>query len=188
MYKLEADCDIGFVAHPRTGSRTVRDEFMRLGATKHAGHHQVDEVACRDILQKGGIIMCTVRNMFDVLVSWYYNAHFNGNGDVLNATLEVPTFEKYVYELIENPKHRWFMTPIYHYGLPWAQVRMRYENLREDFDHEMESLGVEEVGELGHVGKSVNRDPDYRNYYGRDLRLAVEARWGEDLHLTGYEF
>jgi len=183
MYKI--DGTIAFVAHPRTGSRSTRDLLLELGAERAAGHHQVDEVMLRNVLTKGGFGACTVRNMFDVLVSWYYNANFNNQGGPFQP--EPPTFDEYLFTTIEKPTHRWFMTPIYHYGLPWCSFHVRYENLEADVVEMLKRAGLPNKP-LEHVGKSVARRPDYQSYYGETTRRAVEKRWASDLHLTGYEF
>jgi len=187
MYKLD---DLGFIAHPRCASRSTRDLLLELGATKHAGHHQLDDDTARNILHTGGVMACTIRNMFDVLVSWYCNAHFNNKGELLNPAACLPTFDYFVnVQLIEKPKYRWFMTPMYFYGLPWCQIRLRYERLQEDTNMMLEMIGLPPVEKtLPHVGKSIGRDPDYRVYYDSSLRRAVEDRWATDLHLTNYEF
>lgn len=188
MYKLDGPKEMfGFIAHPRTGSRSTRNILCELGAKKNAGHHQIDEPMSRNILQRGGFLACTTRNMFDVLVSWYFNAHFNNKGEVLKPEQAVPKFETYINGLIDNPPLRWFQTPVYHYGLSWCYVVVRYENLEADFNAMLDRAGFNPV-KLGHVGKSIGRDPDYRKYYTPELRRQVEERWATDLHLTGCEF
>ena len=185
MYKV--DDILAFIAHPRTGSRSTRELLSAHGATKHAGHHQVDEPILRNLLTKGGNGFCTVRNMFDLLVSWYYNSYYNAQGDVLNESIVVPPFDYYIQETIRNPKHRWFMTPIYHYGLPWCKYQIRYERLQDGADLMMDMIGQPRT-ELPYIGKSIGRDPDYRVYYSEATRKAVEKRWAQDLYLTNYDF
>lgn len=179
--------EFGFVAHPRCASRTTRDALVAVGAEPAAGHHQICEDRARDILQKGGFLACTTRNIFDLLVSWYFNQHINHKGEPLNPTKPVPTFERYLLdELIPKPKHRWFMTPMYHYGLPWCSRVMRYENLEADMRALFADLRLTPPV-LGHEGKSIGKT-HYRDYYSSVSRRAVEKRWAMDLHIGNYEF
>lgn len=184
MYILD---DLGFIAHPRTGSRSAREVLVELGADRCSGHHALDEDKCRGLIKAGGVIACTTRNMFDLLVSWFFNEHYNHEGKPLNPSIQIPKFEDYIFGLVEKPRHRWFMTPMYFYGLPWCAEVIRYENLQEDFNRVLNSIGLASV-ELPHVGKSIGRCPDYRVYYTEAARKAVEKRWGNDLHLTNCEF
>lgn len=185
MYRIGND--LGFIAHPRTASRATRDVLEACGAKRCAGHHQISETDAREVLQAGGVMACTTRNMFDVIVSWYYNQHFNHKGEKLNPSLIVPDFETYLLgELIPKPKHRWFLTPVYHYGLSWCKRILRYDTLQQDLDILLTDMGLQPKI-MPWVGKSIGKR-DYRSYYNKVSRRAVEDRWGMDLHLTGQEF
>ena len=60
---------LAFIAHPRTASRAVRDALLAAGAEPCLGHHEVCHDTIKEIKDTGGTVLCTTRNMFDVLVS-----------------------------------------------------------------------------------------------------------------------
>lgn len=187
MYRLGDD--LGFVAHPRTASRYTRDVLEAVGAEKIGGHHNLCESTCKNILQKGGVIVCTVRNMYDVVVSWYYNQHIAPDGSPLKKDEHgepvLPTFRNWVLdELIPKPRHRWFMTPMFHYALPWCARRLRYETLHEDLTALLSEYG-HKMPDVEPVGVSKDKS-HFMDYYDQETKQAVGFRWHDDLYLTEY--
>jgi hypothetical protein len=83
---------------------------------------------CVAILQGGGTVACVVRNMYDIMVSWWHNQVFKPNTNELTHDKN-PDFPAFVEEKAYNCNHRWFIRPIYHYGLIMANHVIRYENL-----------------------------------------------------------
>jgi hypothetical protein len=184
MYVLDK---LAFIAHPRTGSRSCRHVLMELGAAEIGSHHDVSEGAVKTILHQEGVIACTVRNIFDTLVSWWHNNNFqDGTGTPLKHEGPQP-FSEFVYDRITNKvNHRWFQKKLYHYALKWPDCRIvRYENLEEDFAKLLKDVGYQATP-MPHIGQSL-REP-YQKYYTPGLRAAVERRWKKDFDRTGYEF
>jgi hypothetical protein len=107
---------IGFIAHPRTASSAIAHTLMQMGfeITSH-GHHGVVE-----ILDEDWKTFCTVRNPFDVLVSWYYNKPREKPFD-----LWLPTFMEECH---------FFQGVRMFFGRPLCTHVLHYETLQDDFD------------------------------------------------------
>ena len=59
---------IGFIAHPRTASTATAHTLMQMGfEITSLGHHGM-----ANSMDNDWKFFCTVRNPFDVMVSWYY--------------------------------------------------------------------------------------------------------------------
>lgn len=172
MYKLG---NLGFIAHPRTASRSTRDMLLALGGRKMNDHHHVHDQTCRKMLSRGFGVACTVRNMFDVVVSWYHNQY----------PKNPPPFRKFIFEDILWYPDGWFSTPMFFYGLPWCSRIVRFEYLEDDLRQLLKDHG-HKMPDLGHIGKSDRKD--YREYYDNVTRKAVAERWSLDFQLTGYTF
>ena len=176
MYLLQ---NLGFIAHPRTGSRSVRDALRSLGAIDCSGHHHADPgaIACLKQLDDG-IVACVTRNIFDIFPSWW--AHER------KLDVRTPNFKPFVqHRLTLRGDHQWFGKRLYHYGLEYSDFVIRYETMQEDFDALMDKAGHPRVA-LPHVGKTDRRP--YREYYDPELRAAVEHRYAEDLRRTGSSY
>lgn len=169
--------DLTFIAHPRTASRACSEALLAAGAVAVNGHHRMSDCTT-------GTVACVVRNMFDVMVSWWHNANFMPGTDK-PLKYDIQPFNEYLREKAYDTTHRWFIEPIYHYGLPRCNLVLRYENLAKDFNYMLRQQGVMEV-ELPVIGAS--KRACYGSYYTPELREIVEDRWGEDLLRTGYKF
>lgn len=172
---------IGFVAHARTASRATGRLLESAGFDTSDGHHTLRHDKCKKIIESGGIIACTVRNPFDLFVSWYFNWHFRSDGTRKTAG----TFEEWIasgfkcgYVLEYDP---------YFYGLEYANRVLRFETLKEDLYNLMDECWLEH-DELEPIGVTPNRRSDYRIYYTEETRDIVQKRFAKDLELTGYEF
>ena len=174
MYVLN---DLTFIAHPRMASRACAKALMGAGADTVNGHHRMSDCTT-------GTVACVVRNMFDVMVSWWHNANFQPGTDI-PLKMEVQPFNEYLCEKAYDTTHRWFIEPRYHYGFRRSNWIMRYENLQADMDQLFYKIGLDPP-ELPIIGKSKRRP--YQDYYTPTTRAIVEERWGADLEMTGYRF
>ena len=75
MYIIENK--LAFIDHPRMGSRAIGDAMIRRGGQKVGRQHQIDRPALDAVHQAGGVVCCTKRNMFEVLVSWFHFRPFD---------------------------------------------------------------------------------------------------------------
>jgi hypothetical protein len=61
------------IGHPKTGvtsiRKALRDNFLIL---ETEGPHGVNESYCKQLRDEGGLVIGTVRNPWDLMVSWWY--------------------------------------------------------------------------------------------------------------------
>ena len=107
---------ICFIAHPRTASSATAHTLMEMGFELVRGHHDTR----MDDLDNEWRFFCTVRNPFDVLVSWYYSKKREKPFD-----LWLPIFLRDCHHLQHS---RMF------YGRSACIHVMHYEVLQRDFD------------------------------------------------------
>jgi len=185
MYVLRPNNgNLAFIAHPRTASRSCSKSILAAGGTSVAGHHLHDENQCVAILQDGGTVACVKRNMFDIMVSWWHNQVYREGTNILSNEKN-PDFPAFVREKAYHCQHRWFIRPIYHYGLHLSNHVIRYENLEQGMRELFQKCGIAPRN-LIVEGKS--KRTDYRDYYDDATRAIVAERWAADLELTGYDY
>lgn len=177
---------LAFVAHPRMASRSISDALMKCGADKIGEHHGLDFSRINLIEENHGVVFCVKRNMFDVLVSWYYRSRTETFVDDYKET-QAPTedFSRWLRTILDGG-HQYLDEPLYHYGIDLCNLVLSFEN---DLERNVQTtLIMSEVGyqDLDHRGKS-HRLP-YLDYYTPETRKLVEKRWAEDLELTNYKF
>jgi hypothetical protein len=177
---------LAFIGHPRTASRATGKALMEAGCSTMDGHHELGRRAkrtCLKIRDSGGIVACTVRNPFDLAVSWYFNWHYNAQGKKRRDEV-VPTFDEWV---LNGLAANWFLEQVpYYYGLEVSNRVLRYESLSRDLPLLMVSCGLRIVNAkpLG----VMDRDRDYRVYYTPDSLSYVEKKFAADFELTGYTY
>jgi hypothetical protein len=120
-------------------------------------------------------IAVTIRNPYDVLVSWF----------VLNKPGLFKNFDEFIkgYNhtfMLVGGKMFWLEAP----GNDFQYIR--YEYLQEDWDTFLKSAGMEPVA-LPHENRTPGKKP-YREYYGPDTIKLVEEKFGEEIAKFGYTF
>lgn len=174
MYVLN---DLTFIAHPRTASRACSEALLGVGAVIVRAHHRMNDCTT-------GTVACVVRNMFDVMVSWWHNAYFKpGTNEPLQRMVQ--PFGDYLHQAAYDCPGHWFRETIYHYGFSRCNRKLRYENLQEDFDALLLDSGFAPQ-QLQIIGAS--KRAEYQEYYTPELRAIVEDRWSIDLEMTEHEF
>lgn len=177
-----------FIAHPRTASRATR-QALGLPFFESTGHHEFDVELCKEI-RETGTVACTIRNPFDVVVSWYFNEHFREDGRHQRGEFKPWCLKSRLrnnqWLNCKISSQKWNDDSLYFYGLPVANHTLRFENLEEDLKELCRVTGhryvpTEPYGVLP-------RDRDYRVYYDDETRAVVEERFQQDLELTGYKF
>ena len=179
-----------FIAHPRTASRSIRDTLKRIGAKEAAGHHPIAPKILENEKALGASVGCVIRNPFDLLVSWYYQAEISRIRGVRCASPKRPqdppspvvprTFNSWLKDSLEKKvwKNGLF------FGLEFCDHVMRFENLQEDFNLWMKKCGMRDR-KLGHVGNS-ERSERYIRHYDEVSRLLVENHFSAELEVGGY--
>lgn len=164
---------LGFIAHPNTGSRSIREVLEYLGGEEKGGYHEVHQPT----LLTHQWIACTIRNPWDLMASWYFRT-------MPGMEIPFPEWLPMTFDGLrhyEGPGNRLF------YGFRDSNLVMRFEHLQEDFDHVMWVAGHQPIN-LGHLGRT-KRPVGYRGFYGEDkLIRMVEWVYAEQIEMGGYKF
>lgn len=151
----------------------------QLGATKVRSRHRIDEV----MVAAADSVVATIRNPFDVLVSWY---HYHSAGADSNRTIE--EYLDWVWGSPQDNPHRnshLEKSALRH--AEHADLLVRHElGLANEFNRVLKQLGLSEV-DLPHVGAAERRKP-YRDYFDDNLRNRVLAYYAEDFERFHYGF
>lgn len=130
----------------------------------------------------------TIRNPWDLMVSWYFSPHRGVRDWNRDAFLK----------LIDKVRRaRWFLresepgSPMLteprdnlpaHWRLNYV---MRFESLQTDFNRVCNAVGIDRT--VLPVRNRSHRS-GYRSYYDRELREKVESKFSEEINFGGYEF
>ena len=175
MYILN---NLAFIAHPKTASTATMKVLRAQGAQLYGNHHEVQEDRCSMILDSGGIVMSTVRNPFDVMVSWYFHYANRRKGAVMEP------FREWLPWILNHPNP--YMEQGMFYGLPWTNWVLRYENLQADFNAGLTELGLAPVV-ISPANVSHLRDGrPYQEMYDTKLRNLIEQHYEDELSEFGY--
>jgi len=145
-------------------------------------HHEVNVVKAQNILDNGGTVVSTVRNMYDVLVSWFHRAH---RSDPPTNFVQVEKFSNWLDKVLEGG-HQYLDQDPYHFGYDASNFVIPYEQI-DDMFGELCRLEDIDVAKLPNIGASI-RYRDYRRYYTDTTRQMVEDRWGREQEQLGYSF
>jgi hypothetical protein len=163
------DRNIAYLAHPRTASTSTgrwlqeRVRFERWGTH----HGKIDQI--RD-LAPDALIVTTVRNPFDTLVSWALYQEAELTPEWLEAW-EANEVNGYV-----KPGSLWWL-----HGEA-ASVHLRFERLTDDL-----SALLDMPVDLYHDNPTKGRTPDgWRSFYTPEARTWVEEHHAEELARYGY--
>ena len=173
---------LAFIAHPRTASRSTTDTLKGAGAELWDSHHEVDEDKVAMVHDAGGLVACTYRNMFDVLVSWFHRANRSSLQPDFDPEKEFTPW----LETILKGGHQFLDREPYHFGFDRCNYHIRYEYLARTLETLLYLCDMP-WQPLGSRGVS-HRHMDYRLYYSDQTRRQVEDRWALDLEMTRYQF
>lgn len=182
-----------YLAHPRTGSRSVKTALVsEWGGFRESGpHHSGPAPSMCDDEWEGYQFFTTVRNHWDAVVSWWFNAV----GQADNPKLTVPWLRRWmkgnrnyfhtdpgIGELVSIPRMWWFLD-LY----PRPHV-LRFETLQEDFHNFLGSRGFS-VTKLPHVGIGTFRGGvHYQEVMTAEVRAFIEETFGEEIEELGYRY
>lgn len=163
---------LGFIAHPNTGTRSIRKALESIGGREIGGYHEVHAPSL-----DGRINFCTMRNPWDLMVSWFYRTT-GGKGHCFHEWLPATLKGLRHYE---GPGKGLF------YGIRDSHMVLKFENLQSGFDAVMRFVGEEPI-KLDHVGRT-DRPRDYRAlYYNASLVDMVERAYFKQIAHGGYSF
>lgn len=177
MYILQSPAGrAGFILPPKTGTRSIENILKKFKAVGQNGRHGVD----RDKLLGCSVVYASIRNPFDVLVSWYL--YMESRPD--NYLRPKLSFREWYDRNVEGSSNAFLRTST----LPFAELankHIRFElGLAEQFSAALSSLGWI-CPTFPHIGAATDRGP-YQNYYDPRLRDAVLLRYKDDF--SRYEY
>jgi len=179
MYVLEEQ-NLGYIAHPKTASSAMKQVLSALGATLLGSHHDFEDEWCQPILDSGGLIMTTIRNPFDLMVSWYFHYAKRRPGTPMES------FKEWLPAQLEHPND--YIKRGIFCGLRWANRPLRFENLQEDFDKVMVEVGLK-YAHIEPFNVSLNREGcPYQEMYDDHLRQLIVYHFGDLLERHQYFF
>lgn len=177
MYILN---NLGFIAHPKTASSSTQRALRAMGAQMYGNHHDVEEEWCRTILDAGGIVFCTVRNPYDIMVSWYFH-YMKRRGNEYREP-----FKTFLPQQLGNPNN--YIRKGLFYGAKYANKIVHFENLQEGFNDALDAAGMQ-APTLEPFNISLNREErPYQGMYDEQLKSLVKYHFGSELAEFGYTF
>ena len=159
---------IGFIAHPRTASSATAHTLMKMGfEIDNYGHHGM--VYVPDVDWK---VFSTVRNPFDVLVSWYYSKEREHN---FNDWLPIFLRDCHHFRGVRMFFGRFICTHVLHY----ETLQDDFDGLCNDFDFHPRTIEKRNVSpHRTHEG--------YMTHYNFSRARQVIQRFRDDFTENGY--
>lgn len=170
------------ICHPKTGSQSM-EKILRstFNARPVRGMHHLDEEECRRIYGQGGIVACTVRNPWDVMVSWYC---YSERDPRLNGKMTPEDFKPWLLRTIVAG-NGWIEKGLF-YGVHLCNRVFRFEhNLELQLNNCLSDCGLPSV-QFPHQGKTEHKH--YSAYYDAESSAAVALRFANEIIEWGYKF
>lgn len=169
---------LGFCAHPRTGSRTLRNRCQDVGFKEQVAHHAGPDRVHYELLE-GLTYFCMIRNHWDAVCSWW---HFK-SGFLEEKFISAEWITNLVHgnpQYFKPSKMWWFLE------VPDIIV-LRYENYDQDIERLFQRFDLElhDTPSVTDNNKYV-RDRNYRRYYDIGAEKVVEELFSDEILQLGY--
>jgi len=122
---------------------------------------------------RGELAFATVRNPYDVLVTWFIRMHSS-----IRAMSFLDFVTSYQNKDLERDGRLFFTC------VDGVEV-MRYETLQVDFDAMLAKIGLEPIQLERHNPTEIKKP--WRTYYDEEILAAVNERFGHEFDRYGYE-
>lgn len=165
--------DIGFIAHPKTGSTSIKACLEEMGWAQIQTHHAFHPAW----VEQHGLwhIGATVRNPWDVMVSWYFHKNYERNGP----------FKEWLPKAIET--NAYIQKGLF-FGLDHTTHILRFEDLDHDWDLWLEAIDAPWM-ELPNLNIGAGREKrHYSEFYDTASRDLVAAKFATEIQTLEYEF
>jgi hypothetical protein len=164
--------DIGFIAHPKTGSTSAMTVLEgELGFEKRGQHHEWRQPWLDGLRVRAA----TVRNPWDVMVSWYFHKGCDGKGP----------FEQWLPVALH--RNDYIRRGLF-FALPHANFILRFEDLDNDWKQFLKLAGLPHVDlPKKNVGRGRN-GRHYREFYGPASRDLVALAFATEIEQLEYTF
>ena len=182
MYMIDGDKPFCFIAHPKTGSRSVQTALEGIGAYNVQGHHFIDEDVCESVRDCGGTVCSVVRNPFDVMVSWY--AMFLNSKQYNPDWPNTPSFSSWCPRFLAAG-NGWIERGLF-YGDQECTKIIRWElGVEAQLNALLLDCGLETM--IGHLGQEgASKRLDHRFYYNDNTEDLVARYCYKELARYGY--
>lgn len=161
---------VAFIAHPRTASTATGAALLGLGFTQWVNHHGINPKW--DPI--GWTVFATVRNPFDLMVSWYYH----------KMKYREASFPEWLPKFIAVSNE--YLDMGMFFGLRYCTRVIRYETLQEDFDYMMMLTGFPQTDIPLKNVSTARPDKPLSDYYNPKLINLMKAHFGEEIRQNGY--
>ncbi len=160
-------CPVVFLANPRTGSTSISNALMEMGASKQGKHHSpASEIPFYSL------VVHTVRHPCDLFVSMWYKSHTG------------TPFSEYIDEVI-NGSVCWFHPNLFNKWPDKPNYVLRYETLQYEFEVLCYAAGLSPVK----LKRTPSRRPSgikWQNMFSGKLFDKVYKRFQEEMEEYGY--
>jgi hypothetical protein len=172
---------IGFLAHPRTGSRATRSALIKFaGFTKGSRPHHDPALPEHEGYQK----ITTVRNHWDAMASWWFDA-VGQSPEAVAKGMTADWFRSWLksYRNYHRPPRLWWWLDVY----PGIRI-MRFETLLEDYHKLLGDLGFG-LTAIAKEGYGVRRKgTPYQDVIGEEVAKLIHGTWYDEIEELGYTF
>jgi len=171
------------ILHPKTGSQATREALRQtFGARVVRGQHFFDEEECNRIVNEGGIVCSTVRNPWDLMISWYFYSEKRpaGNGQFPKCR----EFPEWLDATLKGG-NGWIEKGLF-YGVDFCNRIIRFEHGVEDQlnnclrDCGLTPVKMRRVADTGHS--------HYSHYYDIPSAIKVAQYCSPEILEWQYEF
>lgn len=162
---------IAFIAHPRTASTATGAALLGLGFTQWVNHHGINPKWD----PTDWTVFATVRNPFDLMVSWYYH----------KKKYQAAPFQEWLPKFLAESNM--YLDQGLFFGVPHCTRVLSYERLQDDFNLVLVESGFPPI-EIPYKNVSIARpDKPLSEYYDHKLINLMKAHFGEEIKSHGYE-
>ena len=170
------------ICHPKTGSQSMQHVLRKqFSARPVRGMHYIDEEECHRITGQGGIVACTVRNPWDLMVSWYFYSRHDPKPN-WGGTIE--DFKTWLLRTL-IAGNGWIEKGLF-YGADFCNRIFRFEhNLELQLNNCLIDCGLEPV-DFPHISKTDHTH--YSDYYDSETAAAVGVKFANEIIQWGYRF
>jgi len=171
------------ICHPKTGSTSMQQclrEHYRARPVE--GMHYLDEEECQRIQDCGGIVAATIRNPWDLMVSWYFYSEHDPkyNGQFPSIT----PFNVWIPRIL-SAGNGWIEKGLF-YGAKHCNRLFRFEHdLETQLNGCLKDCGIPPV-KLPHLLKTEHTH--YSQYYNKESVARVTSYFNEEIVEWGYDF
>ena len=196
-----------FVEFPHTASTAISRELCenykgRPILKKHS--HLRDFLKVASEQEKAFLVIASMRNPMDIIVTRYYKMKTNHQGMFTDPKyrvengghLSIKAYDEYRFIQEHNASfaayfHRFYWYPFDAWGCPSPDdfdFIIRYENLQNDFGGFLDLLKISQFRSLPLINKTDKKDDDFWTYYESSIRKQTVWVFSPFFNLWGYQF